>query len=79
VAQPKHDHTITPAFPPDLISIIRDITELVCPRPQQPEFFFKLTPEAAKKNVLVLKRHNMNLGLAIAAQQDSPLGYGSEF
>jgi hypothetical protein len=51
----------------------------VCPQLQQPKFFFKLTPEAAEKNFQVLKRHNMDLGQAISAQKDLPLGYGSEF
>jgi hypothetical protein len=27
----------------------------------------------------LFQRHNMDLGQAIAAQKDSPLGYGSEF
>ncbi len=53
--------------------------ETACIQPQQPEFFFELMPEAAKKNFLVLKQHNMDLGQAIAAQQDLPLRYGSEF
>jgi hypothetical protein len=55
VVRPQNNHTATPAFLPDLIDIIRSIRETACTQPQQPEFFFELTPEAAKKNFLVLK------------------------
>ncbi len=79
VAQTQDNHTSTPAFPPDLIDIIQSIREMVCTQPQQPNFFFELTLEAAEKNFLVLKGHNMDLGKAITAQQDLPLVYGSEF
>jgi hypothetical protein len=79
VARPQLDHTSTPAFPSDLIDIIQSIRKTVCPQLQQPNFFFELMPEAAKKNFLVLKQHNMDLGQAITAQQDPPLGCGSEF
>jgi hypothetical protein len=79
VAQTQDGHTSTPAFPPDLIDIIQSIRETACTQLQQPNFFFELTSEAANKNFLVLKQHNMDLGKAITAQQDLPLGYGSEF
>ncbi len=35
--------------------------------------------EAAEKNFLTLKCHNLDLGAAIQAQSKSPVGYGSEF
>jgi hypothetical protein len=79
VARPQDNHTSTPAFPLYLINIIQSIRKTACPQLQQPKFFFELMSEAAEKNFLVLKRHNMDLGQAIAAQKDSPLGYGSEF
>jgi hypothetical protein len=79
VARPQQYHKLTPVFPSNLINIIQSIQATMCPQPQQPEFFFELTPEAAEKNFLVVKRHNMDLGQAITAQKDSPLGYGSEF
>jgi hypothetical protein len=50
-----------------------------CPSPQKPKFFFELTPEAAEKNFLILKRYNMSLENALEAQRGSPLGYGLEF
>ena len=79
VAQTQNDFTSTPAFPPDLVDIIKSIREMACTQPQQPNFFFELRSKAAKKNFLVLKQLNMDLGKAITAQQDSPLGYGSKF
>eukprot|EP00804_Cyclotella_cryptica_P020545 CCRYP_003391-RA/>CCRYP_003391-RA protein AED:0.08 eAED:0.21 QI:0/-1/0/1/-1/1/1/0/170 len=42
-------------------------------------FKFELTREAALKNYLVLLKYNRDLDLALKAQQDTPLGYGSEF
>jgi hypothetical protein len=79
VAQTQNNHTSTPAFPPDLVDIIQSIQKTACTRLQQPDFFFELTSESAKKNFLVLIQHNMDLGKVITAQLDSPLGYGSEF
>ncbi len=43
------------------------------------EFVFKLTEEAAEKNLMILKRYGFDLAKAIHAQRSSPLGYGSEF
>jgi hypothetical protein len=50
-----------------------------CERPKNPEFKLELTREAANHNAEVLKTYNFNLGMAIDANHDSPLGYGSEF
>jgi len=44
-----------------------------------PEFTFKLSSRAAKKNYMVLGKYNFSLASALEAQKDSPLGYGSEF
>jgi hypothetical protein len=38
-----------------------------------------MTLEAAEKNCLILKHHNVDLGAAIKAQPKSPVGYCSEF
>ena len=46
--------------------------------PSKPTFLFELSDNAAKKNWEELQKFQ-NLGEAISAQQDSPLGYGSEF
>ena len=40
-----------------------------------PEFCFEMTLEVAEKNFLVLKRHDFDLGKAITAQLNSPVGY----
>jgi hypothetical protein len=42
------------------------------------QFLLQAHTRGGRKGFLVLKRHNMNLGLAIAAQQDLSLRYGSE-
>lgn len=44
-----------------------------------PLFKFELTMKAALQNYLVLLKHNLSLESALNAQQDTPLGYGSEF
>ena len=43
--------------------------------PNTPKFFFEMTLDAAEKNFLVLKRHDFDLGKAIKAQLNSPVGY----
>jgi hypothetical protein len=44
-----------------------------------PEFSFKLLEEAAKHSLAVLREHNYDLGQALEAQTNSPLGRGKEF
>jgi hypothetical protein len=44
-----------------------------------PEFNFKLSGEAAKHNKAILSKYNFNLGQALKASKDSPLGPGKEF
>jgi hypothetical protein len=63
-----------PAFPLELISIIRSIRGQPIPAPSEPEFFFEMMQEAGAKNFLVLKRYSFDLGQAIEAQKLSPLG-----
>jgi hypothetical protein len=49
-------------------------------RPEKPQFAFEMSMEAAEKNHLLLtKRYNGSLALALQAQSKSPLGMGSEF
>lgn len=38
-----------------------------------------MSEEAAERNWMVLKKYDKNLGVALEAQSNSPLGYGSEF
>jgi hypothetical protein len=68
-----------PAFPLELISIIRRIRGQPIPAPSEPEFFFEMMQEAAAKIFLVFKQYRFDLGRAIEAQKLSPLGCGSEF
>jgi hypothetical protein len=44
-----------------------------------PEFSFEFTGKGAAHNLEVLRKYNLNLGKALKAQQDSPLGNGKKF
>ena len=46
---------------------------------EKPLFTFALTEEAAKSNEKVLEKFNFSLPLALKAQRNSPLYFGSEF
>ncbi len=61
------------------MDIIKSIVNLESPRPTKPLFAFTLDSEAVEKNYLVLKKLNLDIGLALKAQSSSPLGYGLEF
>lgn len=61
------------------MGVIKTIIESKPPKLKKPIFKFELTREAALKNYLVLLKNNRDLGLALDTQQDTPLGYGSEF
>jgi hypothetical protein len=63
----------------DQVEMVKAAVSRMCKRPKNPEFKFKLTPEAANHNAEVLKTYGFNLGTAINANHDSPLGYGSQF
>ncbi len=67
-------------WPVNMISIVNKIIHTNLPAPAKPEFVFHLTRKAALRNLCVLmNRYHGDIGLAIANNQDSPLGYGSEF
>jgi hypothetical protein len=67
-------------WPPDLIQqIIRNAIANKSPKPDDPLFPFNLSLEAVHKNYCLMKHFNHNIGKALEAQQNSPLGYGSEF
>ncbi len=62
------------------MDIIRTNKNISPRRPTQPKFSFDLTPEAAKKNYLILmKKYNGNLRASLEAQHDLTVSYGSEF
>jgi hypothetical protein len=50
-----------------------------CSTPSPPEFSFEFTYEGAAHNLEVLRGYNFDLGKALQAQQNSPLGNGKEF
>jgi hypothetical protein len=66
-------------WPNELIAHIKQVMGTPCNTPSAPEFKFKLSEEAMKHNLAVLEKYNYNLGQALNAQGDSPLGPGKEF
>ncbi len=66
-------------WPPDLIQEIRKVIITNSPKPDAPLFHFKLSLEAAHKNFCLMRRFNNSIGKALEAQNNSPLGYRSEF
>jgi hypothetical protein len=67
------------AWPDDLVERVKAVVSSTCKRPKNPEFKFKLTWEAGNHNAEVLKTYDFNLGTAIDANCDNPLGYRSKF
>jgi hypothetical protein len=47
--------------------------------PTAPDFNFELSSEAAKHNKAILSKYNFDLGRALKANKDSPLGHRKEF
>jgi hypothetical protein len=66
-------------WPNKLIAHIKQVMGTPCSTPWAPEFKFKLLGKATKHNLIVLEKYNYDLGRALNAQQDSPLGPGKEF
>ena len=62
-----------------MIQLVREIVSLPSIQPLDLEFKFSLDREAAMINFNVLKKHELNLKVALEAQKNSPLEYGSEF
>ncbi len=50
-----------------------------CITPSPPEFNFELTEDGAARNLEVLRRYDFDLGKALKAQENSPLGNDKEF
>ncbi len=66
-------------WPNSMISCIKRDLGTPCNTPSAPEFRFDLLEEAAKHNLEVLRNYDYDLGRALEAQKDSPLGPGKEF
>jgi hypothetical protein len=76
-----HDIILQPSFdwPSNLFNKIKAVLNMPCTTPTPPEFSFKFTDNGAVYNLEVLRKYDLNLGKALKAQQDSPLGNGKEF
>jgi hypothetical protein len=66
-------------WPNDLIDRIKKVLGTPCSTPLPPEFRFELTEDAMQHNLAVLEKYEFDLGQALEAQRDSPLGPGREF
>jgi hypothetical protein len=47
-----------------------------CSTPSAPEFKFEISEEAMQHNLATLEKYEFDLGKALDAQHDSPLGPG---
>jgi hypothetical protein len=67
-------------WPEDLLSIVRKTLDIPIRKPRTPDFKFEMTMEAAEKNFLLLMhKYGGSMELELKAEQDSPMGMGSEF
>jgi hypothetical protein len=66
-------------WPSNLFNKIKVVLSKPCTTPTPPEFSFKFTEDGAAYNLEVLRKYNLDLGKALTAQQDSPLGNRIEF
>jgi hypothetical protein len=62
-----------------LVEIIKGVMNVPCKTPHPPEFIFELSKSAASHNLNILNKCSNDLGEALIANENSPLGYGSEF
>lgn len=62
-----------------LAELLRSILYWTAPPTSVPEFSFRWSPLAAKTNLEILQRYDMDLGKALEAQPFSTLTIGSEF
>ena len=58
---------VVSAWPDDLVKRVKAVVSSTCKRPNNLEFKFKLTQEAANRNAEVLKTYGFSLGMAIDA------------
>ena len=58
---------------------IKAILKTPIQKSERPIFLFRITPEAAVRDIKILAAFNCDLGAAIGAQKYSPINYGSEF
>ena len=75
----SNEHSKSIDWPNNLVEIIKGVMNVPCKTPLPPEFIFELSESAASHNLNVLNKYSNNLGEALRANENSPLGYGSEF
>ena len=75
----SNEHSKSIDWPNNLVEIIKGVMNIPCKTPLPPEFIFELSESAASHNLNVLNKYSNNLGEALRANENSPLGYGSEF
>ncbi len=77
----NRDIILQPSFDwlSNLFNKIKAVLSMPCATPTPPEFSFDFTDNGAVHNLEVLRKYDLNLGKALKAQQDSPLGNGKEF
>ena len=73
------EHSKSIDWPNNLVEIIKGVMNVPCKTPLPPEFIFELSESAASHNLNILNKYSNNLGEALRANENSPLGYGSEF
>jgi hypothetical protein len=64
------------------INLIERMTKVIgkpCNMPTPPKFSFKLTGAAAMHIINILRKYKFDVGRALEANKDSPLGPGKEF
>jgi hypothetical protein len=66
-------------WPSNLFNKIKAVLSMPCATLTPPEFSFEFTDNGAAYNLEVLRKYDLNLGKALKAQQDSPLGNRKEF
>jgi hypothetical protein len=66
-------------WPSNLFNKIKTVLSMPCATSTSPEFSFEFTDDGAAYNLEILRKYNLDLGKALKAQQDSPLGNGKEF
>ena len=66
-------------WPNDLIDRIKQVMGTPCSTPSAPEFKFEISTDAMQHNPATLEKYEFDLGKALDAQHDSPLGPGMEF
>ena len=66
-------------LPNNLVEIVKGEMNILCKTSHPPEFIFELSESAALHNLEILNKYRNELSKALRANENSSLGYGSEF